>query len=148
MGPLGAAAGAGALAAAVFFGLWQMERATSAGLRSEVDGLKTSLVTETKRADAEKVNSDRMFGMATDAQESASKLQGKLDQASIDAQGHIDEIEGLKAKELQHAIEEPFARGNAAADRRHDSVCRLLGKTDGTCASVVDTESDGTDDSR
>lgn len=145
MGPLSAAAGAGALAAAVFFGLWQMERATSAGLRGEVDGLKISLVTETKRADGEKRNNDRMFEMATSAQDRASALDGKIDQIRASSQATIAELEALKATELNDAIEEPFARGNAASDRRHRRVCELLAKTDGVCAGSIDTTGDGTD---
>jgi len=134
-----------ALAAAVFFGLWQMERAKSAKKDGIIDGLRTSLVTETARADGEARNNTRMFEMATTAQARVTTLDGKLDTIRASSQAAIAELEALKATELNDAIEEPFARGNAASDRRHKRVCGLLAKTDGTCASGIDTEGNGAD---
>lgn len=138
-------AGAAALAAAVFFGLWQMERATVAGLRGQVDGLKVSLATETSRAEAAERNSDRMTSMAEHSLDMASGLQDRLDASNTLTLEHVAEIEVLKAKELQHAIEEPIARGNAASDRIHRSMCRAVGSKTGSCAGLDIPASDAAD---
>lgn len=126
----------GGLVCAIVFGLWQWERAKSAKLRGQVDGLKVSLATETSRADAEARNAQRLAALTEKSIDLSRGLNERLDASRLTTAKHVAENEALKAKELQNAIKEPIQRGNAAADRIHNSLCRAWGSKSGTCADA------------
>ena len=130
-------AGIGISAVAGVAFLWKAEELKAAKLEAQLEMIRTELVQSESnnlslKTQLTKQNKDiaRLQTLAEVNQEKINELENDRDDAREETAKAIDQINQLRAKELELARQKPFARGNLAHKRLSDSMQRIAGTQD------------------
>lgn len=123
----------GAAASVFLWGMWKNEQAKVANLNTKVELLQQQIMDYQAVIEEQKRTAETFEQILKLNQETIDGLEKDNRQAYLEAEGRLQEIDRLRAREPSMAIDLPYERGNAATDRLNCIMQRISGET---CAAV------------
>ena len=135
----------GAVAAISMTFMWQREKLHHADTKAQLAAATAKAEAMEARANAAEKNFNRNSDLLASQMEALNAVNAQLAEIEKARAVALAELDRLKAGETRRALEIPFERGNAAAERRDRIMCRIFTESDNCASTDTDANNRGTD---